>query len=147
MNIVNERLIKVCKFIEWKGRIKMFYDFVTIKVKNMEESIKFYTEFLGLTVAASFPAGPGVNITFLKDDKGNKVELIHNAQDKLEETKRISLVSLGFPVDRVDNMLKLVKERGLKVLNGPVQTPNGVKFFYIEDPNGVEIEFIENFNL
>jgi catechol 2,3-dioxygenase-like lactoylglutathione lyase family enzyme len=38
----------------------MNYGFVTVKVKNMEESLKFYIEFLGLSAINKFPAGPGV---------------------------------------------------------------------------------------
>jgi lactoylglutathione lyase len=126
----------------------MNYGFVTVKVRSMEESLKFYTEFLGLSVINKFPAGPGVTITFLSDEKGNKIELIENAHEKLsEETKGLSLVSIGFVVDSVDKVLQLVNEKGIKIIRGPIQTPAGAKFIYIEDPNGAEIEFIEGFNV
>lgn len=122
----------------------MNYGFVTVKVKSLEESLKFYTEFLGLRVIAQFPAGPGVSIAFLSDEKGNKIELIENAH---EEIKGGSLISIGFIIDNVDKMVELVEEKGIKILRGPVQTPTGAKFIYIEDPNGAEIEFIEGFNI
>lgn len=122
----------------------MNYGFVTVKVKSLEESLRFYTEFLGLRVIAQFPAGPGVSIAFLSDEKGNKIELIENAH---EEIKGGSLISIGFIIDNVDKMVELVMEKGIKILRGPVQTPTGAKFIYIEDPNGAEIEFIEGFNI
>jgi lactoylglutathione lyase len=126
----------------------MNYGFVTVKVKSMEESVKFYTEFLGLSVINSFPAGPGVNITFLSDEKGNKIELIENAHEKLEEGAiSSSTISIGFVVENVDKIVETIKEKGIKIVKGPIQTPTGAKFVYIEDPNGAEIEFIEGFNL
>jgi lactoylglutathione lyase len=126
----------------------MNYGFVTVKVRNLEESLEFYTEFLGLCVVKKFPAGPGVSIAFLSDENGNKIELIENAHEKInEETKGLSLVSIGFVVPSVDNVIELVNKKGIKVLSGPVKTPTGAKFIFIEDPNGAEIEFIEGFNL
>ena len=126
----------------------MNYGFVTVKVRSMEESLKFYTEILGLSVINKFPAGPGVTISFLSDEKGNKIELIENAHENIsEEAKGLSLISIGFVVDSVDKVLKLVNEKNIKIVRGPIQTPAGAKFIYIEDPNGAEIEFIEGFNI
>ena len=126
----------------------MNYGFVTVKVKNMEESLKFYTEFLGLSVVNKFPAGSGVAIAFLRDEKGNKIELIENTHEKInEEVRGLSLISIGFVVDSVDKIVELVNEKGIKILNGPIQTPSGSKLFFVEDPNGAEIEFVESFNL
>jgi lactoylglutathione lyase len=126
----------------------MNYGFVTVKVRSMEESLNFYTEFLGLNVINKFPTGPGVTIAFLSDEKGNKIELIENAHERInEESKALSLVSIGFVVDSVDKVLELVNEKGIKIVRGPIQTPAGAKFIYIEDPNGAEIEFIEGFNV
>lgn len=122
----------------------MNYGFVTVKVRNLEESLRFYTEFLGLSVINKFPAGPGVTIAFLSDEKGNKIELIENAH---EEVKEGSLISIGFVVDSVDKVMELVNEKGVKIVRGPIKTPAGAKFIYIEDPNGAEIEFIEGFNI
>jgi lactoylglutathione lyase len=126
----------------------MNYGFVTVKVKSMEESLDFYTDFLGLSVINQFPAGPGVNIAFLSDEKGNKIELIENAHENISEgSKAVSLISIGFVVDNVDKIVELVNKKGIRIIRGPVQTPSGAKFIYIEDPNGAEIEFIEGFNI
>ena len=40
----------------------MKFCWCTIMVKNMEESLKFYTEILGLDVDKRFQAGPGLEI-------------------------------------------------------------------------------------
>jgi lactoylglutathione lyase len=131
-----------------EGVIIMNYGFVTVKVNSLEESLKFYTEILSLKVINQFSAGPGVSIAFLSDDKGNKIELIENSHEKVsEEAKGLSLISIGFIVDSVDEIVELVNEKGIKIVRGPVQVPSGARLMYIEDPNGAEIEFIEGFNI
>lgn len=47
---------------------------VTLSVKDMEESLRFYQEIVGLNIVNRFPAGPGVEIVFLGDGE-TKVEL------------------------------------------------------------------------
>jgi lactoylglutathione lyase len=120
--------------------------FITVKVRNMEESLKFYVEFLGLKEMIKFSPQPGINIVFLGDEKGNKLELIENSHENIGDNKNNILVSIGFPVDNVDNILDLVNKKQIEIVRGPIVLPNGTKFVYVKDPNGVEIEFIEGFN-
>ena len=80
----------------------MKFCWVTITVKEMEESVRFYQEIVGLTIDRRFQGGPGVEITFLGNGE-TKVELICN-----EEIKDINIgqnISLGFEVDSVDDMI------------------------------------------
>lgn len=119
----------------------MKFCWVTITVKNMEESLRFYQEIVGLAIDRRFQAGPGVEITFLGNGE-TKVELICN-----EDIKEISIgqnISLGFEVDSVDEMMAFVKERGIAIHSGPIQPNPNVKFFYVLDPNGLKIQFVEN---
>ena len=39
----------------------------TLRVKNMDESLKFYEEVVGLILDKRFNAGPGMEIAFLGD--------------------------------------------------------------------------------
>ena len=40
----------------------MKYLWTTINVKDLDESIAFYSDLLGLKVQSRFPAGPGMEI-------------------------------------------------------------------------------------
>ena len=118
----------------------MKFCWVTITVKNLEESLRFYQEIVGLTIARKFQAGPGVEITFLGNGE-TKVELIYN-----EGIKEIGIghnISLGFEVDSVDDMMAFVKERGITIHSGPFEPNPNIKFFYVLDPNGLKIQFVE----
>lgn len=113
----------------------------TIMVKNMEESLKFYQEIVGLKIDRRFPAGFGTEIAFLGEGE-TKVELICNENNK--DVNFGKDISLGFEVKSVEEMIELVKEKGFEVHSGPFQPNPHVKFFYVMDPNGLKIQFVEN---
>lgn len=119
----------------------MKFCWTTITVNDMEASLKFYQEIVGLFLNRRFTAGPSVEISFLGDG-GTEVELIcdpnHPAPGNVEG------VSLGFEVDSVDKMIEFIKEKGLEVASGPFQPNPHIKFFFVKDPNGVSIQFVEN---
>jgi lactoylglutathione lyase len=83
----------------------------TLRVKNLEESLKFYEEIIGLSVNNRFKAGPDI--------------------------------SWGFKVDSLDDMMKVVKEKGITIESGPVQPSPHTRFFFIKDPNGMKIQLVE----
>lgn len=121
----------------------MKMSFVTIAVKNMEESVRFYTEVIRLNVLKSFSPQPGVNITFLKGEDGGMVELIEYGHNSQNNTK--SIVSIGISVKDLDGEIDILKEKNIPIIRGPIKVPSGERFLFIEDPNGVEIELIEGF--
>lgn len=112
----------------------------TLYVKDLEESIKFYEEIVGLKLVNRFKAGPGMEIAFLGQGE-TKIELIYSA-DK-EEIQLGDDISWGFMVDSVDEKIEFLKQRGIGVLEGPVQPNPNARFFFIKDPNGLRIQFFE----
>ena len=110
-------------------------------VKNLEESLKFYNEIVGLNVSRRFSAGPMGEIAFLGDGE-TKIELICNEGSK--EARYGHDISLGFEVKSVDEMMVFVKEKGIDIHSGPFQPNPHVKFFYVLDPDGLKIQFVEN---
>ena len=123
----------------------MKYGFVTVAVKNMEESEAFYKEILGLKEAKRFSPRPGIDIMFLKDEEGNAVELIAHQGEAGNSGN--SSVSIGFVVDDLDAVITMLKQKNVAISSGPVGVPGGARFVFVNDPNGVGIEFIEGFKL
>jgi len=119
----------------------MKFCWCTITVRNMEESLKFYQEIVGLPIIRRFTSGAASEIAFLGDGE-TKIELIHTEENKLVNIGQD--ISLGFEVNSVDEMIKFVKEKGLELESGPFRPNPHVKFFFIKDPNGVRIQFVEN---
>lgn len=112
----------------------------TISVKNLEESLTFYKEIVGLKEGRRFQAGPGTEIVFLGEGE-TLVELIYN-----ENKKEVTIgpdISLGFMVSSVDEKLALMKEKGIALQGGVIQPNSHMKFFSVADPNGLRIQFVE----
>ena len=118
----------------------MKFLWTTIYVRNLEESIAFYSELLDLQVIRRFPAGPGMEIAFMGNGTEGEtlVELL--ADSAISEVDLGQHISIGFAVDSVDAMLETVKSKGIPLHGAPVET-HGSKFFFIKDPNGLSIQF------
>ncbi len=113
---------------------------ITIYVRDMEESLKFYTQILGLEVKRTFSAGPGMEICFLEGN-GTDLELICDA-----EHKRVTYgqdISVGFTVDSLDQTIAGLIEKGITRITGPISPNPSISFIFITDPNGLKIQLAE----
>ncbi|MEC9490148.1 MAG: VOC family protein [Halanaerobiales bacterium] len=121
----------------------MGFLWTTIKVKDLEDSIAFYTKIVGLEVQRRFEAGPGREIAFLSEAEGRTaVELIDDQDQSQIDLGRD--ISLGFEIDSVAQKMNFLEEQGIKVESGPVSPNPNIEFFYVLDPNGLKIQFVEN---
>ncbi len=111
----------------------MKLSWTTLMVKDMEESLKFYQDILGLEVDSRFTAMPGLELAFLGAGE-TKIELVCNAE--VQNAVVGDAVSLGFEVDSLDTALEMVNEKGIPIHSGPFVHPR-VKYFFIQDPNGL----------
>lgn len=119
----------------------MKFCWCTITVRNLEESLEFYRDVVGLSVNRRFNAGPSGEIAFLGEGE-TQVELICGGRDKAPDIGQD--ISLGFEVTSVEEKMSFVKERGIEIESGPFQPNPHVRFFFVKDPNGVRIQFVEN---
>lgn len=113
----------------------------TLHVKDLDQSLTFYTEIIGLELVKRFSAGPDTEIAFL--GKGQtQIELI-DVKDK--NTVEVGTdISWGFEVDSLDATLSLIQEKGYDRLSDTIQPNPSVKFFYLLDPNGFKIQIVEH---
>jgi len=118
----------------------MNLSWVTLTVRDMEESIPFYTELVGLTVADRRPAGPDMELAFLGDGE-TKLELVCNKT--VQEFSIGASISLGFEVDSLDETMAVLKAKNIPIHSGPFQPNPHIRFFFITDPNGLKIQFIQ----
>ena len=118
--------------------------FITIKVKNLEESIKFYKEILELKELRRINPMEGTKIAFLEDNNAGTIELIENEEiSKVYDVSNESMESIGFEVKNINKKIDELKNKKINIIRGPIEVPGGSKLAFIEDPNGIEIEFIE----
>jgi lactoylglutathione lyase len=113
----------------------------TLRVRNLEESIKFYQDIIGLNVVRKFSTIPGVDIAFLGDQE-TQIELICDGENR--NTVVGADISWGFKVESIDEVLVLIKEKGINIESGPFQPNPHIRYFFIKDPNGMTIQLVEN---
>lgn len=118
----------------------MKFCWTTLRVRNMEESLQFYQDIVGLELERRFDGGPMGEIAFLGGGE-TKVELICS-KDSRDPQMGLD-ISLGFEVASVDEMVSFVQEKGIAIHSGPFQPAPHIKFFFVQDPNGLRIQFVE----
>jgi len=111
--------------------------YATIIVGDMDESIKFYTEVVGLEIDSRHNPCPGLTITVLKGEGDAMIELIKNAENET------GLFSVGMEVEDITTTVKELKSKGAKITQEPVPITVGTLAF-LEDPNGAKIALIQH---
>lgn len=116
----------------------MQFCWITLEVKNMEESLNFYQGILGLKLAERFSPGKDMEIAILGEENGPKVELIcrENFQTKSDG------ISIGFEVDSLEKAFEHMKDNGIAIKKGSFSPVPSTSFFFVEDPNGIEIQIV-----
>ena len=122
--------------------LNMKYLWTTIYVKDLEESIVFYSDLLGLKVTQRFSAGPGKEIAFMGNGSDNETLVELFADSSIDTVSFTESISVGFAVDSVDVMLNTVKTKSIPIHNGPFETPS-FKFFTVKDPNGLNVQLFQ----
>lgn len=114
----------------------MHFEQLTLMVRNLEESIKFYETITELTISRRFQAGPG-EIAFLTNGKGEtEIELVCMPETVKFEGKGLFIC---FTTDKLDAMHELVKAKGLTPSDIREPDANN-RYFYIYDPDGVSVQ-------
>ena len=118
----------------------MKFKFATIHVKELEESIRFYEDILGMKTARRFPAGPNMEIAFMADGPA-EIELI--CDKGAEPPAYGEWPSLGIATEDLDRAMVDMKAKGVNIVSGIIQPNPNTRFFFIHDPDGVNLEIIE----
>jgi len=116
-----------------------------IRVTNIENSLKFYKEILGLKILKTMEL-PDASLYFLTDEKEVcTIELTYNHE--LPEggySHGNYFGHLAFHSEDMDKFSELLKANGLDYTIEPFDIkPGGPKIAFLNDPDGFPIEIIE----
>ena len=114
-----------------------------MRVSDMDETIGFYTNVLGLEVVERKTSPRGSHLAFLKVP--NSEELIELASYPPSGPVKVQedLVHLAFQVENLDETMKVLADKGIPITDGPTRSSSGSRFIFIDAPDGYEIELIE----
>lgn len=111
---------------------------ITLHVKDIENSLAFYQGILGMELASAVD-GPAT-IRFMKTDSDLLLELIH-IKGETPETPGKG-VSFGLEVPDIASLLQRLKEQNIAV-SDPVSPNPMFRFYFLQDPDGYNIQLVE----
>jgi len=112
------------------------------RVSDMEKSISFYQDILGMKVIEQKTSPRGSKLVFLKFP-GMDCELeLCSFPDSGSVHVPEDLVHLAFEVDDLEACMDKLNVAGVPITEGPLESSNGTKFIFTEDPDKYEIELM-----
>ena len=113
------------------------------RVNDLERTVKFYREILGLAEVKRHKSPRGSELVFLQ--AADSEELIEICFLPGSESVQVQpdLTHLAFEVDSLAEFEKHLARHGLKYSDGPTTSSSGTTFAFIDAPEGYEIELIQ----
>lgn len=118
----------------------MRFNLATIHVKNLENSLYFYHELLGLPIVRQFEGHGSTKIVMLGENGAPNLELVQTDAPKENPGKG---VSIGFAVENLDKAMEKLRNK-VPPFKGPMEPNAHVRFAFTLDPDGYMIQLLEN---
>ena len=116
------------------------------RVNDLERTIKFYRDVLGLDEIRRHKSPRGSELVFLKAPASEEQIEITYFPGSGPVQVQPDLTHLAFEVDSLEEFGKHLARHGLKFSDGPTTTSTGTVFAFIDAPEGYEIELIQRGN-
>lgn len=113
------------------------------RVNDLEKTIRFYKEVLGLQEVQRHKSPRGSELVFLKTPGSEELIEICSFPASGPVQVQPDLTHLAFQVDSLDEFEKHLAKFGLKYSDGPHRDASGGGFAFVDAPEGYEIEIME----
>jgi len=113
------------------------------RVNDLERTVKFYREVLGLTEIQRHKSPRGSELVFLKAPGSEELIEITFFPGSGPVQAQPDLTHLAFEVENLAAFEKHLAAHGLKFSDGPTTSSAGTTFAFIDAPEGYEIELIQ----
>ncbi len=113
------------------------------RVNDLEKTISFYKDVLGLEEVRRQTSGRGSQLVFLKAPYSDQEIEICKFDESGPVVVSPDLTHLAFEVDNLEDFAKEAAAKGHPLSDGPHSTGTG-KIAFIDAPEGYEIELIQH---
>ncbi|MDM8152682.1 VOC family protein [Priestia megaterium] len=119
------------------------FEHVGVQVKDIEESIEFYTQKVGLELIETLPhTDPSLKLAFLGLEGNVIVELIQGYNSSLPNEGKVHHFALA--VDGIEEEFERLKSAGVSFVKENIVTlPNGARYLFFYGPDKEWIEYYE----
>ena len=113
------------------------------RVKDIEKTVAFYKDVLGLQETRRHTSGRGSQLVFLKAPESEEEIEICKFDKSGPVVVGPDLTHLAFEVEDIEKFARESAAKGYPLSDGPHQTEGGSKIAFVDAPEGYEIELIQ----
>jgi lactoylglutathione lyase len=114
-----------------------------MRVNDLERTVKFYQDALGLKLRSRHTSPRGAQLAFLSTPNSEEeIEICQLANSPSVQVQP-DLVHLAFEVEDLEKFAAELKQKGYPLTDGPTVTDSGWVIAFIDAPEGYEIELIQ----
>jgi len=113
------------------------------RVADLEKTVSFYTEVLGLREIRRHSSPRGSELVFLETPGSEELLEICSFPASGPVVVGPDLTHLAFEVPDLQAFAQHAAAKGYPLSDGPTTSSNGTTFAFIDAPEGYEIELIE----
>lgn len=122
------------------------YLHTSIFVNDMNQSIEFYTERIGMKLLGGPHHYPGnADMAFVGNDWNAYIELVYDLEDHPPYALGNRYEHLAIEIEGdLGEYVAGLRDKGVKVLQDVKKAPGGGRAIaFVEDPNGIPVELLE----
>lgn len=113
------------------------------RVQDLERTIAFYKDVLGLAEVRRHKSPRGSELVFLKAPQSEELIEICRYDASGPVLVGPDLTHLAFEVEDLEAFARHAESKGYPLSDGPTRSSNGSAFAFIDAPEGYEIELIQ----
>lgn len=115
-----------------------------MRVNDIERSVKFYEQALGLVAARRHQSPRGAQLVFMATPNSDEeIELCQMPAGTTPVQVQPDLMHLAFEVDDLEAFAAALKAKGFELSDGPTKSGSGSAIAFIDAPEGYEVELIQ----
>ena len=115
-----------------------------MRVNDIERSVKFYEQALGLVASRRHTSPRGAQLVFLTTPHSDEeIELCQMPPGAEPVKVQSDLMHLAFEVEDLTAFAAGLKSKGFALSDGPTKTGSGSMIAFIDAPEGYEVELIQ----
>jgi lactoylglutathione lyase len=113
------------------------------RLNDLERSIRFYKDILGLEEVRRHKSPRGSELVFLKTPGSEELIELCSFPGSGAVQVQPDLTHLAFEVESLESFGRHLEQHGIRYSDGPHLKENGGGFAFIDAPEGYEIELIQ----
>ena len=114
------------------------------RVTDLEKTVSFYKEVIGLAEVSRHTSGRGSQLVFLKAPESEELLEICKFDASGPVQVGPDLTHLAFSIDDMDAFAAHAAAKGYPLSDGPHRSGNGGAIAFVDAPEGYEIELIQH---